>query len=201
MWLSIDGGWLSIDHCLVVQDQFVEYTVQRSSGFCCCLADCPAPHAFPRRSPSPSTEHAVSGQVQTGMHALWSVLFITLLLSLLYLFTLGITMLISNPGACTDSSGDRDGRVLLLLIITLAFVLEIIPISLCCCLRTAKPVQNHFCPKTTRPNTRSHPSESEGLVAGSPPSPEDPTPDEPTGAVSSQVWILWWFLPSLWLWS
>eukprot|EP00667_Euglena_gracilis_P001089 EG_transcript_1089 len=83
-------------------------------------------------------------KVHSGLQPLWAVLFLTMLLLGLYVFVIGITMAITTPAGCNKDVSDRSNRFMWILIFTIAFVCELLPISLCCCFRAVRPVQTHF---------------------------------------------------------
>jgi hypothetical protein len=82
--------------------------------------------------------------IHSSLQALWATLFITMLLMVMYIFLVGITMVISNPTGCDRTVSDRSAHFTWVMAFTIAFVCELLPISMFCCMRWARPVQTHF---------------------------------------------------------
>ena len=145
-------------------------------------------------------------KVHSALQPLWAVLFLTMLIAVLYLFVVGITMVITRPEGCSNTTSDRSGRVVWILIFMLLFVLEVVPISLCCCLRAVKPIQTHFGVRKSKNTSGPAAAESSAQLNDSPPSSEvEPPPAEesrcrkllhtkgPLAILAHlRVWIVFW---------
>ena len=142
-------------------------------------------------------------KVQAAYRPLWAVLFLTLLGAVLYVFAVGVTLLITTPEFCSSGTSNRSWRLQRTLILTLAVVLELVPLSFCVCARGVRPIQTHFGVRATRgtseaseasaPLTESVSSSDASSSTGRPPRVRRALHEAPLAVLRHlRLWLVCW---------